>query len=127
MMSGHIKGLGIDRSSLPRPRSCRPSLSRAAHVLADCCAPMNGTPPRATQMLRMLPSRVHMALFGWLNPETSRLADSYTRYFLGYHESALLMVNVENLNFLDNDEHYELLLGEINNISSGRHYFNPII
>lgn len=56
-----------------------------------------------------------------------QLADSYTRYFLSYHNSALLMVNAENLNFLDNDEHYELLLSEINNISSGRHYFNPVI
>ena len=49
------------------------------------------------------------------------------RYFLGYNESPLLMVNAENLNFLENDEHFNLLLEEISRISSGRHYFNPII
>jgi len=56
-----------------------------------------------------------------------QLAEAYTRFFLGYHESALLMVNVENVNFLDNEEHYALLLDQVNNIRSGRHYFNPVI
>jgi deoxyadenosine/deoxycytidine kinase len=56
-----------------------------------------------------------------------QLADSYTRYFLGYNQSPLLMVNAENMNFLENDEHYGLLLEEVSRISSGRHYFNPII
>jgi len=56
-----------------------------------------------------------------------QLADAYTRYFLAYHNSALLMVNAENLNFLDNEEHYEMLLQQIQKISSGRHYFNPMI
>ena len=56
-----------------------------------------------------------------------QLADAYTRYFLAYHDSALLMVNAENTNFLDNDEHYQLLLEQVNNISSGRHYFNPVL
>jgi deoxyadenosine/deoxycytidine kinase len=56
-----------------------------------------------------------------------QLTDSYTRYFLSYHNSPLLMVNAENLNFMENDEHYELLLEEIGNITSGRHYFNPVI
>lgn len=56
-----------------------------------------------------------------------QLSDSYTRYFLGYHRSPLLMVNAENLNFLDNDDHFALLMEEISRITSGRHYFNPII
>lgn len=56
-----------------------------------------------------------------------QLAESYSRYFLSYHNSALLMVNAENLDFLSNDEHYELLLQEIYAISSGRHYFNPVV
>ncbi len=56
-----------------------------------------------------------------------QLTESYARYFLSYHNSALLMINAESLNFLNNDEHYELLLQEIYTISSGRHYFNPII
>lgn len=56
-----------------------------------------------------------------------QLIEAYARYFLSYQQSALLMINAENLNFLNNDEHYELLLQEIYAISSGRHYFNPII
>lgn len=56
-----------------------------------------------------------------------QLVDAYTRYFLGYNETALLMVNAENLNFIDNDDHFQLLLEEINNVSSGRHYFNPVV
>jgi deoxyguanosine kinase len=55
-----------------------------------------------------------------------QLSDAYTRYFLSYNESPLLMVNAENLNFLDDDEHFSLLLEEVNRISSGRHYFNPV-
>lgn len=55
------------------------------------------------------------------------LVQSYTHYFLHYHHAPLLMVNSEHLNFLDNEEHYALLLTEIQQISSGRHYFNPLI
>ena len=54
-----------------------------------------------------------------------QLAETYTRFFLGYHLSPLLMVNAENSNFLDNGEHYELLLEQVASIRSGRHYFNP--
>ena len=55
------------------------------------------------------------------------LVESYARFFLGYHQSALLMVNAENLNFVDNDEHFQLLLTQAGNITSGRHYFNPVL
>ena len=54
-----------------------------------------------------------------------QLAETYTRFFLGYHDAPLLMVNAENSAFLDNDEHYDLLLEQVSNIHSGRHYFNP--
>lgn len=56
-----------------------------------------------------------------------QLTEAYARYFLSYRNSSLLMINAENLNFLNNDEHYELLLQQIYNISPGRHYFNPIV
>ncbi len=55
------------------------------------------------------------------------LAEAYTRFFLGYHDSALLMVNAENINILDNQEHYDMLLEQVNSIHSGRHYFNPAL
>ncbi len=56
-----------------------------------------------------------------------QLADAYTRFFLSYHESPLLMVNAENINILDNEEHFNLLLDQVNAIGSGRHYFNPVL
>ena len=57
----------------------------------------------------------------------AQLAESYAKYFLSYRNSALLVVNAESLSFLNNDEYFELLLQEIGSISSGRHYFNPLI
>ena len=56
-----------------------------------------------------------------------QLTDAYARYFLTYNSSALLMVNAENTHFLDNEEHYQLLMQEVNSITSGRHYFNPML
>lgn len=56
-----------------------------------------------------------------------QLTESYTRFFLSYHQSALLMVNAENLNFVENKEHFQLLLKQANSITSGRHYFNPVL
>ncbi|MGR3913272.1 MAG: deoxynucleoside kinase [Gammaproteobacteria bacterium] len=55
------------------------------------------------------------------------LIESYARFFLNYRESPLLMVNAENLNFVENDEHFALLLTQAGSITSGRHYFNPVL
>ncbi len=60
-------------------------------------------------------------------PYLEQLVESYTRFFLSYHQSALLMVNAENLNFVDNDEHFQLLLEQAGSITCGRHYFNPVL
>ena len=57
----------------------------------------------------------------------NRLSEAYAQFFLNYRKSALLMINVENVDFLNNAEHYELLLKQIISISSGRHYFNPVL
>lgn len=56
-----------------------------------------------------------------------QLNEAYIRFFLTYHQSALLMVNAENLNFVESDEHVGLLLQQANTITSGRHYFNPVV
>lgn len=52
------------------------------------------------------------------------LSDAYTRYFHGYDESPLLIVNSERLNFVDNPEHFDLLLERINAMRGGREFFN---
>ncbi|MEO5694632.1 MAG: deoxynucleoside kinase [Usitatibacter sp.] len=52
------------------------------------------------------------------------LSDAYTRYFHSYDESPLLIVNSERLNFVDNPEHFDLLLERINAMRGGREFFN---
>ena len=53
-----------------------------------------------------------------------RLSEAYTRYFLNYDESPLLVVNSERLNFVDVPEHLELLVGRIQAMRGGREFFN---
>ncbi len=55
------------------------------------------------------------------------LVSAYTRHFLAYKESPLLIVNAEKLDLPKNEEHYQLLVEKINEIYSGRHYFNPLV
>lgn len=52
------------------------------------------------------------------------LSEAYTRYFHGYDESALLIVNSESLNFVDNAEHLDLLVERVQSIRGGREFFN---
>lgn len=54
----------------------------------------------------------------------ARLADAYARFFYGYDEAPLLIVNSERLNFVDNAEHLELLLARIDRMRSQREFFN---
>ena len=54
----------------------------------------------------------------------ARLADAYARFFYGYDEAPLLIVNSERLNFVDNAEHLELLVSRIDRMRSRREFFN---
>jgi deoxyguanosine kinase len=53
-----------------------------------------------------------------------RLSDAYTRYFHAYAESPLLIVNSERLNFVDDREHFDLLIGRMEAMRGGREFFN---
>ncbi len=55
------------------------------------------------------------------------LSDTYSRFFLNYYNAPLLIVNAENLNFLDNEDHFALLVAQIKSSGAGRQYFNPLI
>jgi deoxyadenosine/deoxycytidine kinase len=55
-----------------------------------------------------------------------RLAEAYARFFHSYQASPLLIVNAAVLDPVHNDEHYALLLAEIDRTRSGRHFFNPL-
>jgi deoxyadenosine/deoxycytidine kinase len=54
----------------------------------------------------------------------NRLSELYTRFFYDYDESTLLTVNTQSIDLINSDQDYQTLLDEINNIRSGRHYFN---
>lgn len=53
-----------------------------------------------------------------------QLSESYTRFFYDYDDSALLTVNTQSVDLINNAEDYQAILEKINDIHSGRHYFN---
>ena len=55
------------------------------------------------------------------------LSDTYSRFFLSYYNAPLLIVNAENLNILDNEDHFALLAAQIKSSGPGRQYFNPLV
>lgn len=55
----------------------------------------------------------------------ARLTEAFTKYYLGYNDSALIIVNADNLMSLNLDANFDLLVEQIESISTGHHYFNP--
>jgi deoxyadenosine/deoxycytidine kinase len=56
-----------------------------------------------------------------------RLADAYSRYFHQYNESPLLIVNAATIDPVNNEDHFQMLLQEIDSARSGRQFFNPLM
>ncbi len=54
----------------------------------------------------------------------TRLAERYTQYFHQYDSTPLLIVNCEHFNFVDNDEHFALLMWKIANMRGPREFLN---
>ena len=54
-----------------------------------------------------------------------RLSDAYIRFFYQYNHAPLLIVNAADIDFANNEDDYQLLFERINQVKSGRHYFNP--
>ena len=54
----------------------------------------------------------------------TRLSAAYARFFHDYTASPLLIVNSENLNFVDRDDDFELLLQRVRDLKGAREYFN---
>jgi len=52
------------------------------------------------------------------------LAESYARFFYHYNASPLLIVNSENLNFVERDADFELLVSRLRAMKSRREFFN---
>ena len=53
------------------------------------------------------------------------LAESYARFFYHYTASPVLTVNSENLNFVERDADFELLVSRIRAMKSRREFFTP--
>ena len=52
------------------------------------------------------------------------LGEGYTRFFHSYDSAPVMVVNSENLNFVDNDEDFQLLVQRIEAMRGHREYFN---
>lgn len=57
----------------------------------------------------------------------TKLAERYTQYFHQYTHAPLLIVNCEHLNFVDNDEHFTLLMQKIADMQGPRAFLNYTI
>ncbi len=54
----------------------------------------------------------------------TRLAQSYSEFFHHYDAAPVLVVNSENLNFVDNDEDFRLLVQRIDEMRGPREFFS---
>ncbi|BAN36027.1 deoxynucleoside kinase [Sulfuricella denitrificans skB26] len=54
----------------------------------------------------------------------TRVADSYSEYFYHYEASPLLIINSENLNYVDQSQDLELLIERVGQMRGGREFFN---
>jgi hypothetical protein len=52
------------------------------------------------------------------------LAESYARFFYHYAAAPVLIVNSENLNFVERDRDFELLVSRMRGMKSRREFFN---
>ncbi len=55
-----------------------------------------------------------------------RLTDAYARFFHGYDEGPLLIVNASQIDPIHNEADYEQLYQQIERTTGGRHFFNPV-
>lgn len=53
-----------------------------------------------------------------------KLSDSYTQFFHQYEKAPVMIVNSDNLNFVDHPNDFSLLVERINQMRSSREYFN---
>ena len=54
----------------------------------------------------------------------TRLAESYMHFFHNYNAAPVMVVNSENINFVDSDDDFQLLVKRIEAMRGHREYFN---
>jgi deoxyguanosine kinase len=63
-----------------------------------------------------------------IEPEYLRsLVEAYTQFFHHYNAAPLLIVNASEINFVDDEADFRMLLDYVRRIRSGRHFFNPLV
>ena len=60
------------------------------------------------------------------NEYLTSLVDLYSRFFHHYNDAPLLIVNAAEIDPINKEEDYQLLLKRIVSMRSGRHYYNPL-
>ncbi|MFQ5994039.1 MAG: deoxynucleoside kinase [Acidiferrobacterales bacterium] len=55
-----------------------------------------------------------------------QMVDAYTQFFYHYSAGPLLVVNAADINFVDNEKDFDVLVEQIKKHRSGRHFFNPL-
>ena len=53
------------------------------------------------------------------------LVNAYTEFFHYYDQAPLLIVNATEIDFVNNDQHFEQLLGQLLHMEGTRQFFNP--
>lgn len=56
----------------------------------------------------------------------TRLVSAYTHFFYNYEQAPLVIVNAAEIDIANNDEDYEVLFKQLQDIKKGRHYLNPL-
>lgn len=54
-----------------------------------------------------------------------RVAEAYVEFFYHYDRSPLLIINTADFNLAEGHDDFNLLMQQIRDLPSGRHYFNP--
>jgi len=78
-------------------------------------------------LLERIEQRGRIFEFGIDRNYLQNLAEAYSRYFLSYAESPLLVVNAAEINFAEKDEDFRMLLQYIQNLGPGRNFYNPTL
>jgi deoxyadenosine/deoxycytidine kinase len=55
------------------------------------------------------------------------VVEAYTQFFYHYAGAPLLVVNAAEINLVDSDADFQMLLAHIRKVRSGRHFFNPLV
>src|SRR5258706_7440054 len=79
---------------------------------------------RTETLVERVAKRVLSMEHGISETYLARLADAYSRFFYRYEEAPLLIVNSDQLNFVDNHDQLNLLLQHIGTMRGRRGLFN---